>query len=187
VRASFKELRITAPVDRDLRDGDTVGRFTVHHAPGHSPADILFVDPASRIAITGDHIIETTTPVAMMRPVPPGEPRPKTVVEFMASLRRTRDLDLAICYPGHGDVINDHRAAIDTILAKQERRTNRVRNILKEGECTPWGMTCVLFGNVKDAFIHMSMAVALGHLDVLEDIGEAVSETRDGVLYFRMV
>ncbi len=185
VRASFKDLRITAPVDGDLEHGDTIGRYTVHHAPGHSPADILFVDVDARTALTGDHIIESVTPVAMLRPVAPGEPRPKMLVEFMNSLRATRELDLDVCYSGHGKPIHDHRAAIDTILSKQERRTNRVRTILAEGEVTPYQMCQSLFGELKDAFMHMSMAVALGHLDVLEESGEAVSETRDGVLYFR--
>jgi len=185
VRASFKDLRITAPVDGDLEDGDVIGRYTVHHAPGHSPADILFVDHDARIAITGDHIIESVTPVAMLRPVAPGEQRPKTLVEFMTSLRKTRELDLDTCYSGHGKPITDHRAAIDTILSKQERRTNRVRTILAEGEVTPYQMCRSLFGELKDAFMHMSMAVALGHLDVLEDAGEATCETRDGILYFR--
>ncbi len=185
VRASFKDLRITAPVDGDLEHGDPIGRYTVHHAPGHSPADILFVDEAARVAFTGDHIIESVTPVAMLRPVAPGEPRPKMLVEYMKSLHATRELDLDVCYSGHGKPIHDHRAAIDTILSKQERRTNRVRTILAEGEVTPYQMCQSLFGGLKDAFMHMSMAVALGHLDVLEEAGEAVSETRDGVLYFR--
>jgi glyoxylase-like metal-dependent hydrolase (beta-lactamase superfamily II) len=185
VRASFKDLRITAPVDGDLEDGDTIGRYTVHHAPGHSPADILFVDEPSRTAFTGDHIIESVTPVAMLRPVAPGEPRPKMLVEFVASLRKTRDLDLDVCYSGHGKPVTDHCAAIDKILSKQDRRTNRVRTILAEGEVTPYQMCQSLFGTLKDAFMHMSMAVALGHLDALEHEGEAVSETRDGVLYFR--
>jgi glyoxylase-like metal-dependent hydrolase (beta-lactamase superfamily II) len=122
VRASFRDLRITAPVDGDLEDGDEIGRYSVRHVPGHSPADILFVDETARIAFTGDHIIESVTPVAMLRPVAPGEPRPKTLVEFMDSLRRTRELDLDICYTGHGEPITDHRAAIDNILAKQDRR-----------------------------------------------------------------
>ncbi len=185
IRARFQDLRITAPVHGDLEHGDTVGRYTVHHVPGHSPADILLVDPASRVAFTGDHIIPFATPVAFLRPAAPGESRHKTLVEFIQSLKNTRELELNCCYSGHGKPLDDHRAGIDTILSKLQRRTNRAKAVLDEGECTPFDVCQSLFGAAKENFLHMLVAAALGHLDVLEAAGDAVSEMRDGVIYFR--
>ncbi len=51
----------SAPVGEVLRDGGELafaGRsFSVHHRPGHSPTDTIFLDPIAGDLIAGDHLL----------------------------------------------------------------------------------------------------------------------------------
>jgi glyoxylase-like metal-dependent hydrolase (beta-lactamase superfamily II) len=42
------------PPGRELRDGDTVGPFTVLSTPGHTPGSVVFLQEESRIMFSGD-------------------------------------------------------------------------------------------------------------------------------------
>jgi glyoxylase-like metal-dependent hydrolase (beta-lactamase superfamily II) len=165
-------------------DGDEARGLTTYHVPGHSPSDTLFVDHSSGIAFTGDHILKGVSPNPLIRRPRPGQPRPKSLLEYRASLSRTRGLDLRVCYPGHGEAIRNHREVIDRILHRQDRRTAQVRELLADGDLTPFQLSAELFPELDPAHTYFGLSVAIGHLEILEQDNQAVSELRDGVLYF---
>ncbi len=113
-------------LDRALADGEMVDGFRVVHVPGHSPTDTLFVHEELGFSITGDHILEHVTPNPILRRPPVGQPRARSLVEFEASLRRTRALELGWCFPGHGKPFDDHRPVVDRILSTHEKRSQRL-------------------------------------------------------------
>ena len=45
-----------SPVDRHLKDGETVGPVRVIHTPGHTPGHLVFYWPEQRALFTGDNI-----------------------------------------------------------------------------------------------------------------------------------
>jgi glyoxylase-like metal-dependent hydrolase (beta-lactamase superfamily II) len=175
-------------IDHVFDDGGQVGPFTAYHVPGHSVTDTLLVHHAEGYTLVGDHILETINPNPLIhRPERPGLPRPKSLVCYQHSLRRTRELELGRCYPGHGGPFDDHRRVVDGILAKHARRDARVRKHLRPEGVTPYEVALAMYPDLGPENLYLILSVAVGHLEVLEEAGEAAAEHRDGVLYYRPV
>ncbi|MCP4641623.1 MAG: MBL fold metallo-hydrolase [bacterium] len=181
-RTYGSNLDFTHPV----HDGDIVEGFSVYHVPGHSPSDTLFVDETSRVAFSGDHILEAINPNPLLRRPRDGGPRPKSLPEYRASLRRTRALNLDICYPGHGDPIRDAKGVVDRLLAQQDRRSERVRTLLVDGMATPYEVCRGLYPDLAHELVYLGLSVAIGHLEILEEEGMAVAHLDQGVLRYQL-
>jgi glyoxylase-like metal-dependent hydrolase (beta-lactamase superfamily II) len=181
----FREYAADAAVDQGLEDGQTVGPYTVYHVPGHSAKDILFVDHERRIAFTGDHVLPSVTPNSLLPRPKLGQARPKGLVQYCDSLRKTRSLDLDTCFPGHGGAIHDHRAVIDSLFKRVDGRNARVLNILGSQLLSVYEVARGLFPGADAAQMYLQLTAAVGHLDLLEEEGRVAPEYRDGVLCFR--
>lgn len=183
----FREYAADAAVDQGLEDGQSVGPYTVYHIPGHSANDLLYVDHAWRIAFTGDHVLPSVTPNSLLPRPGPGESRPKGLVQYCDSLRKTRSLDLDTCFPGHGGPITDHRAIIDSLFKRMDSRNRRVLTILGSQPHSVYEVARGLFPGADAAQMHLQLTAAAGHLDLLEEEGRVASGHRDGVLCFRAI
>lgn len=185
-RSTFRGLATPVSIDHRLEHGETAVKYSVRHVPGHSSSDTLFVDESRRLAFSGDHLLKRISPNPLMRRPRLGQPRAKSLVEFQRSLRQTRELNLEVCYPGHGDPFGDHRSVIDNLLDRQEKRTEKIRLILESGPQTPHQVCANLFPGMDPQYYYLSMSLAIGHLEVLEDRGVAQSELRDGILHYSL-
>jgi glyoxylase-like metal-dependent hydrolase (beta-lactamase superfamily II) len=183
-RNAFSGMSAPVVVQQRLEEGRKALGFDVYYAPGHSSTDTLFVDAARRFAFSGDHVLKRISPNPLMRRLRLGEPRAKSLVEYQHSLRRTRELDLEVCYPGHGEPITGHRTVIDTLLERQDRRTTKIKTIIESREMTPHQLCNILFPDIDPQYYYLGVSVAIGHLEVLEDRGEIVGDIRDGVLVY---
>ncbi|MFO7973672.1 MAG: MBL fold metallo-hydrolase [Candidatus Hydrogenedentota bacterium] len=184
---SYREYATEATVDRGLEDTETVGRHTAYHVPGHSAMDILLADHEARFAFTGDHLLPRITPNPLLRRSKSGQPRAKSLVEYRRSLRKTHDLDLNICFPGHGEPIRNPRTAIENLLERQDRRSQRILDILGHRCLSVYQVAQELFPRMAPKYTFLGLSSATGHLEVLEEENRVVSEHRDGILYFRAV
>ena len=182
--SNFCHLSVRFPVARLLEDAGNVGRFTAYFVPGHSPTDTLLVDPATGVTLSGDHILEHINPNPMLRNPLPGRPRPKGLVEYQASLARTRSLDLSVCLPGHGAPFLEHRRVIDGILAAQARRREQVRALLAPEGVTPYELVRILYPDRPEKELRLCLSVACGHLECLEQDGQATCEPHEGVWHY---
>ena len=90
------------PVDRVLREGDTVGSFTVLDVPGHSPGHVAYWRESDRVLILGD-VVNTmnllTTKRGLREPPQVFTPDP---VANRAAIRRLAALEPALVCAGHG-------------------------------------------------------------------------------------
>jgi glyoxylase-like metal-dependent hydrolase (beta-lactamase superfamily II) len=168
-------------IDNVVEDGGTVGPFTAHYVPGHSSSDTLFVDHERRFAFTGDHLLKGINPNPTIRRPLSGQPRPRSLVEYLNSLRKTRSLDVDVCYPGHGDPIPDHRQVVDSVIARIENRSQRVLALLDDTPRTPYEICRALYPELDTKMLILGLSVALGHLEVLEEEGRVRREARHGV------
>jgi glyoxylase-like metal-dependent hydrolase (beta-lactamase superfamily II) len=179
-RAFSEPFELSHPV----ADGAMALGHEVLYVPGHSPSDTLFINSARGYSFTGDHILLATNPNPLLRRPEPGQPRAKALVEYQTSLRRSRAANLGVCLPGHGAPIADGVAAVDEILKRQSRRTDQVRGLLAKGLRTPYEVSRALFPMLEPPHLHLGLSIAVGHLELLEEMGEVSSGHRGGVLRF---
>jgi len=181
----FKTFSEPAVLHHAIHEGDTLGPFSIHFVPGHSTTDTLFVNEAEGYSLAGDHILEDFNPNPLLRRAAPGQPRDRALVEYRASLLRSRELPLGICLPGHGEIFGDHQKVIDGLLAQHDRKNRRIVQMCSAGGLTPYEVAAALYPGLKLQHLYLALSVAAGQLEVLESRGEAYSQHDDkGVLRY---
>ncbi len=201
VSASFRAWGSSVEITRPLRDGEELKlrdrTLQVLHRPGHSPSDTVFLDDRSEIGqrsmlLGADHLIKhiSSNPL-LTRPLGAGEdftgPRPRALVQYMASLRATQRMSLQMVLPGHGAPIADHAALIDERFRMHERRAKRIHGLIAERPRTAHEVATALWGNVAVTQAFLTLSEVLGHIDLLLDEGVVAETERDGVVSFQSI
>ncbi len=184
VSRSFRAWGARADVTRPLRDGEELRlrdrALEVQHRPGHSPTDTLLWDSDRRILLAADHLIAHISSNALITRPPDGsEERPKALIAYIESMRRTRDLPADVVLSGHGEAITDHRALIDERLAKHVQRAEKIRGLIAERPLSAYEIAQELWGNVAVTQAFLTLSEVIGHLDLLIADGRA-EEIEDG-------
>jgi glyoxylase-like metal-dependent hydrolase (beta-lactamase superfamily II) len=186
VSRSFRGWGAKANVTRPLRDGEELRlrdrTLQVMHRPGHSPSDTIFWDPERRILIAADHLIKhiSSNPL-ISRPLDGSGDRTQALIDYIDSLRKTRELPAEVVLSGHGDPITDHAALIDQRLAHHERRAEKIYALVAERPRTGYELAQALWGNVAVTQAFLTLSEVIGHLDLLVNAGR-VHEVADGDL-----
>jgi glyoxylase-like metal-dependent hydrolase (beta-lactamase superfamily II) len=192
--AAFRAFGSSGEVTRPLRDGDELvlrdRTLRVHHRPGHSPSDTILWDAEREILIAGDHLLAhiSSNPL-VSRPLSggPDQPRPQALVQYIDSMRNTRELPARLVLSGHGDPILDHAELIDDRLRMHRRRAARIHQLLDARPLTAYEIAVQMWGNVAVTQAYLTLSEVLGHLDLLVEAGQAVEHERDGVAVFKAI
>ena len=187
--AAYRAWGARVDVTRPLRDGDALElrdrRLLVHHRPGHSPTDTVFHDPARRMLIAGDHLIgHISSNPLITRPRDGSRDRPQALVRYLQSLATTREMDLELVLPGHGDPVTDHRALIDSSFKAHRRRAEKIYRLLGERPRTAYEIAQALWGDIAVTQAFLTLSEVLGHLDLLANDGRLVERERGAVSVF---
>ncbi len=186
IRAFGGEVRIT----RGLVEGDALefaGRsFSIHHRPGHSPSDLVFHDADGGLLIAGDHLIRhiSSNPLASVELDGSGRRR-RALVDYLASMQATREMDVAWVLAGHGEPFADHRTLIDERFAGHRRRAEKLAGLIEQRPRSAHELAVELWGRVATTQVFLTLSEVIGHTDVLEAEGrvrEVVDD--DGVTRF---
>lgn len=100
-------------VDRMLREGDTVGSFTVLDVPGHSLGHVAFWRESDRILVAGD-VLNTADSLTLI----PGLHEPKSFFTpdpetNRRSLKRLGELEPKLVLVGHGAPYRDTKKFVE--------------------------------------------------------------------------
>jgi glyoxylase-like metal-dependent hydrolase (beta-lactamase superfamily II) len=129
--------------DVRLEDGDLIDvggvRLRVVHTPGHTPDHICFL--ADGVLFTGDHIMGGSTVII------------EDAADYMASLRRVRDIGPHHLCPGHGDEIPDAVAMVDAYVAHREQREVEIIAAVGAGADTVEDIVGVVYVGLDDALV----------------------------------
>jgi glyoxylase-like metal-dependent hydrolase (beta-lactamase superfamily II) len=192
VGAAFRAFGSSGRVSIPLRDGDELAlrdrTLLARHRPGHSPSDTVFWDESRQMLFGGDHLLshissnplisrplETAAPPA----APGGRERPRALIDYIASLRATRELPAQVVLSGHGPPVTDHRALIDERFRMHERRARKILGLLEPRPFTAYELASQMWGNVAVTQAFLTISEVLGHLDLLIEQGR-VREDSDG-------
>jgi glyoxylase-like metal-dependent hydrolase (beta-lactamase superfamily II) len=189
VSAAFRAWGSRVEVTRPLPDGEPLElrdrTLHVHHRPGHSPTDTIFHDRERRILIAADHLLgHISSNPLITRPRDGSAGRPQALVQYLESLAATRELDVDLVLPGHGDPITDHRALIDQRFALHARRADKIHKLLVEQPRSAYEIAQALWGNIAVTQAYLTLSEVLGHLDVLANEGRVHEVEREGIAVF---
>ncbi len=189
VSAAFRAWGARADVTRVLHDGDELAlrdrTLHVHHRPGHSPTDTIFHDRERRVLLSADHLLGHISSNPLITRDPGGSTeRPQALVSYLRSLEQTREMDVELVLPGHGDPISDHRKLIDERFALHRRRAEKIHRLIEAGPRTAYEIAQELWGNIAVTQAYLTLSEVLGHVDLLANDGRVREVDRDGVSVF---
>lgn len=189
VSRAFRAWGARVDVTRVLRDGDRIDlrdrSLEVAFRPGHSPSDTVFLDPARRHLIAGDHLLGhiSSNPLITRKTDGSGE-RSRALIAYLDSLRLTREMDVELVLPGHGEPVHDHRTLIDHRFAMHRRRADKIHRLVVERPRTAYEVAQALWGNIAVTQAFLTLSEVLGHVDLLLADGRVREHQRDGVSVF---
>jgi glyoxylase-like metal-dependent hydrolase (beta-lactamase superfamily II) len=194
VSAGFRAWGASVEVTRPLQDGGELQlrdrTLRVLHRPGHSPSDTVFLDEDRSILLAADHLIAhiSSNPL-LARPLGVSGDydgaRPQALVTYMASLERTKAMDLDMVLPGHGEPIKDHVALIGERFRMHARRAEKIHGLIVERPRTAHEIAVELWGNVAVTQAYLTLSEVLGHIDLLLRDALTVEAEADGIVRFQ--
>jgi glyoxylase-like metal-dependent hydrolase (beta-lactamase superfamily II) len=189
VSQAFRAWGSRADVTRVLHDGGELRlrdrTLHVHHRPGHSPTDTIFHDRQRRILIAADHLLgHISSNPLITRPPDGSEERPQALVTYLRSLEATREMDVDLVLPGHGDPITDHRTLIDERFALHRRRAEKIHRLIAERPRSAYEIAQELWGNIAVTQAYLTLSEVLGHVDLLVNAGRVREVERGGTALF---
>jgi glyoxylase-like metal-dependent hydrolase (beta-lactamase superfamily II) len=189
VSGAFRAWGARADVTRILRDGETLEfrdrSLTVHHRPGHSPTDTIFHDRERRMLISADHLLgHISSNPLLTRPRDGSTDRPQALVSYLESLRLTREMDVDLVLPGHGEAFEDHKSLIDERFRLHRRRADKIQRLVAERPRTAYEIAQALWGNIAVTQAYLTLSEVLGHIDVLLNDGRVCGRDRNGLTVF---
>jgi glyoxylase-like metal-dependent hydrolase (beta-lactamase superfamily II) len=158
----------------------------VLHMPGHTPGLVCLHDPARRIILSDDHLLEKVSPNPLIELGPDGGPSGfRPLVAYVRSVLRLRSLAVDLVLPGHGPPFEDHVGVIDRLLAFYEKRQARILEVLGVEDATPYQVSVALFPRARSTDVFLTVSETIANLEVLEDRGAVVREGGEVVRFRR--
>jgi glyoxylase-like metal-dependent hydrolase (beta-lactamase superfamily II) len=195
VSRAFRAWGASVHVTRPLHDGDVLElrdrRLHVLHRPGHSPSDTIFWDEDRKLLLAADHLIKHISSNPLIARPLEGDPvvadRPRALMTYLASLRRTRELPARLVLSGHGEPITDHVALIDERFRLHKRRAEKIYGLIAERPRTAYEIAQAMWGNVAVTQAYLTLSEVLGHVDLLLASQRVREAEDDGVVRFEVV
>lgn len=158
---AFSKREPGVPVDRAIGDGAVIEGtefgLLVLHTPGHVPNHLCFQLEEERVLFTGDTVLSGTTSV--IAPASGGD-----MAVYLQSLERIKKIRLSRICPGHGDVIDDPKAAIEEYIRHRAMRERQVLKLLKSGPSKISDVVAALYEDIPDDLREMAAKQIHAHL-----------------------
>ncbi|MDH3493198.1 MAG: MBL fold metallo-hydrolase [Acidobacteriota bacterium] len=171
-----------------LKDEDELifddGVLKVLHTPGHTPGSCSFLREADRTLICGDCVLKriTPNPVISTDPIEPHR-RFKSLSNYLASLRRLREIAPTKVYGGHGEPIYDYEEIYNRYIRAIDERQRIIVGGLSKGGTTAWEVAKRVFPDAIGQDVHEFLAISesVAHLDYAESEGRIGVKSEGGV------
>jgi glyoxylase-like metal-dependent hydrolase (beta-lactamase superfamily II) len=148
-------------VDVTLNDGDRFGPLEVIATPGHAPDHLAFI--FGQVAFSGDAVLgEGSVFIA---------PDPGALRGYLDGLTRLKARAPQLICPGHGPLVTDPIAKLDSYIEHRLEREGKLVEALDSGERSVEGLLDAAWADVP-TFLRPVAAITLAaHLDKLAEEG----------------
>jgi glyoxylase-like metal-dependent hydrolase (beta-lactamase superfamily II) len=194
VGSAYRAFGSSGQVTRALHDGDELTfrdrSLRVLHRPGHSPSDLVFLDQERGVLLAGDHVLGHISPNPLVsRPLGANGEGPglHALLDYIDSMRATRELPANLVLTGHGDPVTDLPGLIDERLRMHSRRARKVLGTLQEQPRTAYEIAFQMWGNVALTQAYLTLSEVLGHVDLLLEQGSVRPCESGDVVQFEAV
>ena len=164
LKARWKDLIVVESGTAPVPAGD--GVLEIVPTPGHSPDHLCFFDRESGDLYCGDLARLGGTIVI---PVSKGG----DLREYLASLRRVRDLAPLRLLPGHGPIVDDPIALIDEYLAHRAQREQQILKAMLDGARTVPDIVKQVYPALPASLSEAAAESVRAHLAKLRDDGRS--------------
>ena len=193
-----RKIFLSCPVTKLLEDGDVIkcGHYDAEiiWTPGHSKGSICIYLKSENILFSGDTIISGVTPNAIVMLERDGSmPVRKSQAEFHSSLAKLEELNPALVFSGHGELVNDISSVIDYYRKLYDKRRAKILECIADAEQTIYEIAVAVFPvkavRKTDASFQIFLAVSevYTHLQILEQEGQIKFTKRGGRLYITLI
>jgi len=188
---AFRRWGQAVQIDDALSEGSRIElanrMLEVFHVPGHSPSDTILLDRERAMLFAADHLlahISSNPVIAKALPERENAERPRSLLVYMDSMARSRELDATLVLPGHGEPFVDHRALIDERLRMHERRARKIGGLIAERPRTAHEIALELWGNIAVTQSYLTISEVVGHADLLLREGSIAEREDDAVVTY---
>lgn len=154
------------PTGEPLTIGERV--FTPIATPGHSDDHLVFYCAEERLLICGDAVLIKITPNIGLW----GWSRGNPLAQFLASLDRLEELDVALALPGHGPPITRFHERLEELRTHHAERLEAMEQAVGSG-ATAYEVCTAVFPlqELTSHQMRFAMAETLAHLEYLASQG----------------
>lgn len=169
------------PLDKLLVDGDELPGhpgWVALETLGHAQSHLAFWHEQNKEMIGGDLVLGKVSSNPLIEPPFNEEDRrPRSLLQYNASLKKVATLPVETIYAGHGEPVKNVQALIKERLAQQHERAMKVYSMLADGPKTIFELTTTLFPEVYKKELGLTLSETIGQIDYLVDLA-MVTESR---------
>lgn len=150
-------------IDGTLEMGDA--EWQVIYAPGHTVTQTCFYQPEQKWLISADMLLhKAPTPVI---DIGSDGKRIHGLPQLVEMYHVFQKLVIETTFPGHGELITDHRTLIQKQLDRIMVRKKEVYDLVKAGNQTVHAITEIMYAHYPPAARASGFGMVIGYLDLL--------------------
>lgn len=177
------------PLTQILTEGDDLPGhpgWKVMETLGHAQSHLAFWHEQQQTLIGGDLLLEKVSSNPLIEPpMDKGSARPKSLLQYNASLERLLTLPIKIVYGGHGNEVHGVHELVTERLQHQKERAMKVFEMVKEQPKTIYELTTELFPVAHKKELGLTLSETIGQVDYLMAAQLFTEkEAENGVLYY---
>jgi len=169
----WREEAAKAVPDIRVEDGAVikVGGFHVQclHTPGHTAGHLCFYVPEEKVLFSGDNVLGVGT--AAISPPPHGD-----MGQYVASLRKMKDVDADLLLPGHGPAVKEPQRKIQELIDHRQQREDQILRLLADGRDSVKSLVKAIYPELDKRLLQMAQGQVLSHLHKLQSEGKVKLE-----------
>lgn len=176
-------------LDRTLFEGDEVPAhpgWTTLETLGHAQSHLAFWNEQTKEMIGGDLVLGKVSSNPLIEPPMNHENgRPRSLLQYNASLKRVASLPVETIYAGHGEEVKNSQSLIEERLKHQKERAMKVYEMLEKGPKTIFELTKTLFPTVYEKELGLTLSETIGQVDYLiaEELIDEIQKENGALLY----